>query len=265
MFRFDPTFLKLQKLIKMGEAGQSRDGESVTPLVGGGNGDNAVAPQVFNSLPALNEAASYITQATSYLGSCFSDYSVEYGGKDTISHPHELLRSTSGVDGNSPVSVCISPGERFSTSSEASTSDANSPSRESTEILPQATNAIVTSNRLNLNGISMFQGLIERARRTVRGSADDIGWLQRAPEMPPVEDGTDRFNKILEDIGYELVVVACFVCFVAFSICCLTSCFLLNGCVDLVFISRHGVHRLPNTVVYLLVPGSNSYSLLPAT
>jgi hypothetical protein len=64
----------------------------------------------------------------------------------------------------------------------------------------------------------MFQGLIERARRTVRGSADDIGWLQRAPEMPPVEDGTDRFNKILEDIG-------------------------------------HGVHRLPNTVVYLLVPG----------
>nr|AAM14832.1 unknown protein [Arabidopsis thaliana] len=179
----------------MGEAGQSRDGESVTPLVGGGNGDNAVAPQVFNSLPALNEAASYITQATSYLGS------LEYGGKDTISHPHELLRSTSGVDGNSPVSVCISPGERFSTSSEASTSDANSPSRESTEILPQATNAIVTSNRLNLNGISMFQGLIERARRTVRGSADDIGWLQRAPEMPPVEDGTDRFNKILEDIG----------------------------------------------------------------
>ncbi|EFH58251.1 predicted protein [Arabidopsis lyrata subsp. lyrata] len=221
MFRFDPTFLKLQKLIRMGEAGQSRDGESVTPLVGGGTGDNAVAPQVFNSLPALNEAASYITQATSYLGSCFSDYSVEYGGKDScnsISHPHELIRSTSGVDGNSPVSVCISPGERFSTSSEASTSAANSPSRESTETLPQATNAIVTSNRLGFNGISMFQGLIERARRTVRGSADDIGWLQRDPEMPPVEDGTDRFNKILEDIG-------------------------------------HGVHRLPNTVVYLLVPG----------
>ena len=47
-----------------------------------------------------------------------------------------------------------------------------------------------------------FIRLIERARRTVRGSADDIGWLQRDPEMPPVEDGTDRFNKILEDIGY---------------------------------------------------------------
>lgn len=88
--------------------------------------------------------------------------SVEYGGKDScnsISHPHELLRKTSGVDGNSPVSVCISPGERCSTSSEASTS-ANSPSKESTESLPQASNAIVTWNRLNLNGVSMFQGYV---------------------------------------------------------------------------------------------------------
>lgn len=28
--------------------------------------------------------------------------------------------------------------------------------------------------------------------------------------MPPVEDGTDRFNKILDDIGYGLDDVACF-------------------------------------------------------
>lgn len=44
--------------------------------------------------------------------------------------------------------------------------------------------------------------LIERARKTVRGSADDIGWLQRAPGMPPVEDGTERFMEILDDIRY---------------------------------------------------------------
>ncbi|XP_013631760.1 PREDICTED: uncharacterized protein LOC106337235 isoform X2 [Brassica oleracea var. oleracea] len=216
MFRFDPTFLNLQKLIRMGEAGQSREGESNMPLVGGGTVDNVPASQLFTSVPALNEAASYINQATSYLGSCFSDYS-EYGGQG---YPHELLQSTSGGDGSSPVSVCVTPGQRCSTSSEASTSTAaSSPSRESTETLSQASNAIVTSNGLGgFYGISMFQGLIERARRTVRGSADDIGWLQRDPEMPPVEDGTYRFNKILEDIG-------------------------------------HGVHRLPNTLVYLLVPG----------
>lgn len=45
--------------------------------------------------------------------------------------------------------------------------------------------------------------LIERARKTVRGSADDIGWLQRAPGMPPVEDGTERFMEIIDDIRYR--------------------------------------------------------------
>ncbi|KAJ6328354.1 hypothetical protein OIU77_010112 [Salix suchowensis] len=64
----------------------------------------------------------------------------------------------------------------------------------------------------------MFQGLIERARRTVRGSADDIGWLQHASGMPSVEDGTGRFMEILDNI-------------------------------------RHGLHKLPNSMVYLLVPG----------
>ncbi|XP_076934792.1 uncharacterized protein LOC143601208 [Bidens hawaiensis] len=66
--------------------------------------------------------------------------------------------------------------------------------------------------------IPIFRGLVERVRRTVRGSSDDIGWLQSAPEMPPVEDGTDRFSNILEII-------------------------------------RHDVHMLPNSMVYLLVPG----------
>lgn len=156
--------------------------------------------QLFNSLPALNEAASYINQATSYFGSCFSDYSgiisisfivfrscsfhyiavsltkaftvlfflsivstVEYGSQDScnsLSHPHELLRSTSGADGSSPVSVCVTPAQRCSTSSEASTSSANSPSRESTETLSQASSAMVTSNGVGFYGISMFQGYV---------------------------------------------------------------------------------------------------------
>ncbi|XP_010544590.1 PREDICTED: uncharacterized protein LOC104817202 [Tarenaya hassleriana] len=203
----------------MREDGSPRNEES-SPLVDNCTRDDESAPQLFNSLPALNEAASYLTQATSYFTSCFSDFSVEYGDRDSfgsLTRAHGLVPSTSGVNGESPVSVCISPGERYSSSSEASTS-ANSPSRESTENPSQATNAIVPSYNVGLYGISMFQGLFERARRTIRGSADDIGWLQRDPEMPPVEDGTERFNKILDDIG-------------------------------------HGLHKLPKSVVYLLVPG----------
>ena len=50
--------------------------------------------------------------------------------------------------------------------------------------------------------MSIFS-LIDRARRTVRGSADDIGWIERAPGMPPVEDGTDRFMEIIDEIRYN--------------------------------------------------------------
>lgn len=52
--------------------------------------------------------------------------------------------------------------------------------------------------------LSSAISLIEKVRRTVRGSADDIGWLQKAADMPPVEDGTDRFTEILDDIRYIL-------------------------------------------------------------
>lgn len=48
--------------------------------------------------------------------------------------------------------------------------------------------------------------LIERARRTVRGSADDIGWLQRDSGMPPVEDGTQQFIENLDDIRYTMLL-----------------------------------------------------------
>ncbi|CAL0313859.1 unnamed protein product [Lupinus luteus] len=57
-----------------------------------------------------------------------------------------------------------------------------------------------------------------RAWKTWHGSSDDIGWLQHAPEMPPVQDGTSRFLELLSDI-------------------------------------RNGEHSLPSSFVYLLIPG----------
>ncbi|KQJ89627.1 uncharacterized protein LOC100822065 isoform X3 [Brachypodium distachyon] len=72
--------------------------------------------------------------------------------------------------------------------------------------------------RVFQNGASMFQGLVERARKTVRGSADDIGWLQRVQSLPPTEDGTARFLEILDSV-------------------------------------RNKEHKLPDSLVYLLIPG----------
>ncbi|KAK8535441.1 hypothetical protein V6N12_056959 [Hibiscus sabdariffa] len=60
--------------------------------------------------------------------------------------------------------------------------------------------------------------IVCRMERTLRGSSDDIGWLQRTPGMAPVEDGSARFLELLEAI-------------------------------------RNGKHTLPNSFVYLLVPG----------
>ncbi|KAL4651906.1 hypothetical protein ACB092_01G194600 [Castanea dentata] len=53
---------------------------------------------------------------------------------------------------------------------------------------------------------------------TLRGSSDDIGWLQCTPGMASVVDGTSRFLELLAGI-------------------------------------RNGEHKLPNSFVYLLIPG----------
>lgn len=37
--------------------------------------NDGITPELFNSLPALNEAASYLSQAASLITGCFSDYS----------------------------------------------------------------------------------------------------------------------------------------------------------------------------------------------
>lgn len=60
--------------------------------------------------------------------------------------------------------------------------------------------------------------LIFRISKTLHGSSDDIGWMQRDPELAPVIDGTARFQELLETV-------------------------------------RNGEHSLPNSFVYLLIPG----------
>ncbi|KAH7651714.1 alpha/beta-Hydrolases protein [Dioscorea alata] len=65
---------------------------------------------------------------------------------------------------------------------------------------------------------TQVQGFLSRVRRTLQGSSHDIGWLQRTEGLPPTEDGTIRFMELLHDI-------------------------------------RNGEHCLPNTLIYLLIPG----------
>ncbi|KAK3025786.1 hypothetical protein RJ639_041942, partial [Escallonia herrerae] len=185
---------------------------------------NGLMSPLFTSVPAFNDAASYIAGKTSYLTGCFSDFSAEGASRD--SDGQELVTlSSSGEVGGSSVSNDVSSSESPIAVSESCSkaTDAspihNEITRSSTGDSFQNAGAIVQPTNSNQSGISIFQGLIDRVQRTVlRGSADDIGWLQHAAGMPPVDDGTEKFLEILDDI-------------------------------------RHGLHRLPNSMVYLLVPG----------
>ncbi|KAF8032376.1 hypothetical protein BT93_D1327 [Corymbia citriodora subsp. variegata] len=208
--------------------GRARGGESSAPLFGLNSSleYDGLLPQLFTSMPSLNEAASYLAQTTSYLTGCFSDYSVESTSEESehsLLREQELVTFASGRNGRELASNRLSFSESSASCGSSSDEIGASPAvdeitRDSAGSSSANTDALVVSNYTGSNGISMFQSLVERARRTVRGSADDIGWLQRYPGMPPVEDGTEKFTKILDDI-------------------------------------RHGIHKLPKSVVYLLVPG----------
>ncbi|KVH89277.1 Lecithin:cholesterol/phospholipid:diacylglycerol acyltransferase [Cynara cardunculus var. scolymus] len=209
--------------------------ESRIPLMANNNDvrKRQITPPLFPSVPALNGAASYLAETTSYLTSCFpaipDDAARGSDGQDTAALASKELRepllSNNGhVGSDSAASGSLLTATNASPTCEEITRHSDS----------QNNMAIVQSDQTRQSGISMFQGtiptllaqlvkhedgisLVERVRRTMHGSSDDIGWLQRAPEMPPVEDGTERFNNILDNI-------------------------------------RHGIHVLPNSVVYLLVP-----------
>ncbi|KAK9742767.1 hypothetical protein RND81_03G196100 [Saponaria officinalis] len=190
-----------------------------------GLGNGRLVPQLFNTVPGLSDAASYLTDTTSYITSCFPGFSDPGMMTDGVRDEHELvplvseqyngslsrgqlcLSEASGSD-----SRCASSGDMPTDVPESQ----NDIARGAADSSSENSSALVVST--GSTGVSLFQGLVNRARRTVRGSADDIGWLQRDPAMPPVEDGTERFTEILDSIG-------------------------------------HGVHRLPKSMIYLLVPG----------
>ncbi|KAK1286674.1 hypothetical protein QJS10_CPB20g01419 [Acorus calamus] len=206
------------------ESGPSRNGELTTSSVNDSSGDGGLAPQLFTSIPALSEAASYLSQTTSYFSQCFTGLADESVPRYDNLMEQEMKTLSSKHVTSSSSSDHMSSSGRWSQISESVSDVSAGPSldnenrRRSNRSSSQDSNQVVQSNQNTQNGFSIFQGLISRARRTVRGSADDIGWLQHSPGMPPVEDGTKRFMELLDNV-------------------------------------RKGEHKLPDSVVYLLVPG----------
>ncbi|CAL1388790.1 unnamed protein product [Linum trigynum] len=206
-------------MMMVDEAGKVNSGdESGAPLLqedAALNNDSVATPQLFTSLPTLNEATDYLTQTTSLITRCFP--SVDFSTGD-YGYSAPLQQELATISRAHVEQSAVDTATSVPSTSASTPPSVDRVTRSSSQGQSGNAGAIVPSSYGGLNGISIFQGLIERARRTVRGSADDIGWLQCAPGMPPVEDGTERFMELLDSI-------------------------------------RHGVHRLPKSMVYLLVPG----------
>ncbi|XP_039790473.1 uncharacterized protein LOC120656447 [Panicum virgatum] len=151
--------------------------------------DRVEDSQLFLNLPALNQAASYLAQTASFLTQCLpvpGYVGLSEEGQELVTLPPALAAGRLS----------------FQTSS----------------VKFYWNKFIPWSGRLQRKPFSRKRSLEERARKTVRGSADDIGWLQRDQSLPRTEDGTARFLEILDSV-------------------------------------RKNEHKLPDSVVYLLVPG----------
>lgn len=51
---------------------------------------------------------------------------------------------------------------------------------------------------------AQVRSIISRVWKTLHGSSGEIGWLQEAPGMAPVKDGSARFLELLECIRYQI-------------------------------------------------------------
>ncbi|KAK8965265.1 hypothetical protein KSP40_PGU014936 [Platanthera guangdongensis] len=182
----------------------SRTGSSPASMIRGDySRSNEQNSEIFTAFPALGDAAAYLTQTTSYLTRCFGGDTYE----SALDNGEELVTFSSVEAQKSELGNVLSTSTVPEEREAASLGDS----------VHSGTGPLVSSGAFQM-GPSIFQGLISRARKTVLGSADDIGWLQRARGMPPVEDGTARFNGLLENI-------------------------------------RKDEHKLTDSLVYLLVPG----------
>ncbi|KAL2623682.1 hypothetical protein R1flu_003887 [Riccia fluitans] len=189
-------------------------------------------PWCFPHISALN-GVSVLAERASILGRQITGYAEEageageagdsrlYAGSANVAEP-----STSGLSSSENEEMTSGQGAVADLSSARGSLDLASGSGNllgnfgGAVSLFNATSAAVLgmSQTLISGPPAVWQGLVQRVQTTLRGSADDIGWLLKDPTLPPVQDRTERFVQLLGRIS-------------------------------------NGVHVLPDNLVYLLVPG----------
>lgn len=189
----------------------------------------------FSQFPDINEASQRFAESASNLGRRLANLVEENVTRDIR---RNLLQQIAGTSVDGDPNMRVSEHERIcvsltsgSTASASSTEDAHRRLLESAYLLSNlsveraaslfsSTSAAMVEMGQHFLSVppTVWNGFVTRVQTTLRGSSEDIGWLVNSPDYPAAEDGTDDFLRALEQIG-------------------------------------RGIHILPDTLTYLLVPG----------
>ncbi|KAG0579236.1 hypothetical protein KC19_4G084000 [Ceratodon purpureus] len=178
-------------------------------------------------LPDMNEVSHRFAESASNFGRRLANLVEENVTRDIR---RNLLDQVAGTSMDEEPNMHVSEHETIRVSL-ASTSSPTSPpieeANELTNISVERAAALFSSTSAAMMDMgqqflsvppTVWNGFVTRVQTTLRGSADDIGWLANSPGYSAVKDGTEDFLKALEQIG-------------------------------------RGIHSLPNTLTYLLIPG----------
>lgn len=178
-------------------------------------------------IPVINEAAARFAESASNLGRQIAKVVEETvaplppspsfsNGSHGLSNDSERFLQDFI---ESPNVVATSPRVTDDAVAESSSILSNLGVEQAQAIFESTSKSMMAMGQQILSGPpAAWHGLVTRVQTTLRGSADDIGWLQKMPNALPVEDDTAGFLKALDLIS-------------------------------------HGVHILPKSVTYLLIPG----------
>lgn len=205
------------------EKGASSSSSS-TEVTSGPEAKSAEKPwdmlQIISRFPAVNQASMRFAQTASSFGrglSTLLDEGVNFDGNSRGPPSQEQDSTSVHISSLKADQIRDSPP---STSSNLDLSTTHNLTLEKATSIFNSTSTTLAEFRKRFLGVTplLWQGVLDRLQTTWRGSADDIGWLQRMPGSAHVHDQTHRFGEILG------------------SVC-------------------NGLHSLPDDLVYLLVPG----------
>lgn len=175
-------------------------------------------------LPDVNEVSHRFAESASSFGRHLVNLVEENVTRDIR---RNLLEQVAGTSMDGEPNVHVSEHETIHVSLPSASIPTNPPTEETTNLSVERAAGLFSSTSTAVMDMgqhflsvpsTVWNGFVTRVQTTLRGSADDIGWLANSPGYSTVKDGTEDFLKVLEQIG-------------------------------------RGIHTLPDTLTYLLVPG----------